>query len=73
MEQAPRVHPSRILCQFLQIFPENLSPFEIFFFSTTALRCLCVKGDVCVSVCLCVCVCVCVSVSVSLCVKFVSA
>ena len=31
MEQASRFYPSRILCQFLQIFPKNLSLFEFFF------------------------------------------
>ena len=69
MGQAPRVHPSRILSQFLQTFPENLSPFQIFFFSTPALRCLCVSRGVCVcvSVSVSVCVCVCVSVFVCLC------
>ena len=52
MEQASRFYPSRILCQFLQIFPENLSLFENFFFSPPALGYLCVSR--CVFVCVCV-------------------
>ena len=55
MEQTPHFYPSRILCQFLQIFPENLSLFENLFFSPLALRCLCVKVCVCVWMCVCVC------------------
>ena len=58
MEQTPRFHPSHLLCQFLQIFLENLSLFENFFFSPPALRCLCVSRCMCVRVCGCVSVCV---------------
>ena len=56
MEQTPRFYPSRILCQFLQIFLENLSPFKNFFFIPPALRCLCVSWcvwGVCVSASMC--------------------
>ena len=52
----PVTHP----LQFLQIFLENLSISENFFFSPPALRCLYVSRCVfvcgCVGVCLCVCV-----------------
>ena len=54
LEQASWFYPSRIPCQFLQIFPENLSLFENLFFSPPALRCWCVSS--CVYVCLCACV-----------------
>ena len=52
IEQTPRFYPSRILCQFLQIFLENLFLFENVFFSAPALGCLCVSR--CVFVCGCV-------------------
>ena len=32
VEQSPHFYPSCILCQFLQIFPENLSLFKNFFY-----------------------------------------
>ena len=66
MEQASRFYPSRILCQFLQIFPENLYLFKNVFFRHLTLRCLCVSR--CVFVCVCVCVKVCVRVCVCVCV-----
>ena len=58
----PRFYPSRILCQFFQIFLESLSLFQNYFFSSTALRCLCMYQGVCVCLCVCVCVCVCACV-----------
>ena len=57
MGPTPRFYPSRILCQFLQIFLENLPLFENFFLSPPALRRLCVSR--CVFVCRCVGVCAC--------------
>ena len=56
IEQTTRFYPSLILCQFLQIFLENLSPFKNFFFIPPALRCLCVSWcvwGVCVSASMC--------------------
>ena len=35
-------YPLHTLCQFIQIFLQNLSLLQNFFFSPTALRCLCV-------------------------------
>ena len=66
-------HQSHIPCQFFQIFLENLSLFQNFFFSPTALRymCVCVKGGrgererervrerACVGVSVCVRACIC--------------
>ena len=81
MEQTPHFCLSRILCQFLQIFLENLSLSANFFFIPPALRCLCVSR--CVFVCrfvggwVCACVCCLCSwtfdIQISVCVRFVSA
>ena len=70
MEQASRFYPSRILCQFLQIFLEKnkLPLFENFLFSPP-----CPEVPLCVKVCVCVLprVCACVCERVCMCLLFV--
>ena len=52
-EPAANFYLSHILCQFFQIFLENLSLFQLFYFSPTALRCLCVYQSAHMYVCEC--------------------
>ena len=58
LEPAPCFCPSCYLCQFFQIFLENLSLFKSLYFSPIAL----IYDSVCVCVCVCVSMCVCIHV-----------
>ena len=71
-ESTPCSCSSRCLCQFFQIFLENLSLFNSLFSNPIALMyefvCVCACVCVCVRACVCVCVCVCACVHACVCV-----
>ena len=64
-ESTPCSCSSRYLCQFFEIFLENLSLFDSLFSNPIALM----YEFVCVCACVCVCVCVCVCTCVRACMR----